>query len=100
MFAHPCHRCCSFPTLTISLLFHAALPVTAPYLSDQYTLGVYSPGGSPIHQGRHEQRIEVWTAPSGVGQGAEQEGWRERSMLLCTSTQAALTAAGRKGGRL
>lgn len=72
----------------------------APYLADLYTLGVYSPGGSPIHQGRHEQRIEVWTAPGPVGKGEEQADWRERSLLLCTSTQAALTAAGRKGGRL
>lgn len=89
-----------FPTLTMSVHFHAAFPPPAPYLADHHTVGIYCPGGSQIVAGRHEQRAEVWTAPSAVGEGQEQDGWRERSLCLLSATQTALTATGRNGGRL
>jgi hypothetical protein len=39
----------------------------------------------------HQQNVEVWTAPSAIGSGESQVDWRKRSMLLCTSTQLALS---------
>lgn len=95
----------SFPTLSISLQFHAPLPVASPCLSDSRTVAVHGPGGTGLHDGLHEQRCEVWTAPGPVGSGQEQEGWRERSALLVTSTQVAITTKGAEsrggpGGRM
>ncbi|SCV69799.1 BQ2448_1193 [Microbotryum intermedium] len=81
-----------YPTLTMSIHFHAKLPFpsNSPYLNSPKTVGVYSTGHH-IQQGRHEQLTEVWTAPSALGQGAVQDDWRERSMLLISGTQLALS---------
>ena len=84
----------SFPTLSITLQFHTPLPVAAPHLCDPHTVGVYGRGGTGFHNGLHEQRSEVWTALGPVGSGEEQQGWRERSVLLVTSTQVAMTSKG------
>ncbi|SCZ89609.1 BZ3500_MvSof-1268-A1-R1_Chr9g10481 [Microbotryum saponariae] len=81
-----------YPTLTMSIHFHTKLPFpsNSPYLFSPKTVGVYSTGHH-IKAGRHEQLTEVWTAPSALGQGDVQQGWRERSMLLITGTQLAVS---------
>lgn len=79
-----------YPTLAMSIQFHASLPLTSPYLFSTKTVGCYS-HGKVIHQGRHEQLVEVWSAPGEIGRGEEQEGWRKKSMLLASATQIALS---------
>ncbi|KAK4048195.1 hypothetical protein OIV83_004900 [Microbotryomycetes sp. JL201] len=79
-----------FPTLAMSVHFHARLPLTGPYLSAPQTIGCYSKGSGIISQGRHEQLVEVWTAPGPIGTGEVQEDWRRKCIPLATSTQLAL----------
>ncbi|KAM0789381.1 hypothetical protein ACM66B_000210 [Microbotryomycetes sp. NB124-2] len=79
-----------FPTLAMSVHFHARLPLTGPYLSAPRTIGCFSRGGPIISQGRHEQITEIWTAPGPIGQGQVQEDWRRKCIPLATSTQLAL----------
>ena len=33
---------------------------------------------------------EWWTAPSGIGQGIVEEGWREKQICMATSEQVAI----------
>lgn len=72
------------------------MPVAAPFLCHPHVVGVYCPGGTGFQDGLHEQRSEVWSAPGPVGSGNEQEGWRERNVLLLTSTQVAMTSKGKE----
>lgn len=54
-------------------------------------VGCYSKGNL-IHAGRHEQLTEVWTAPSSIqSKDGIQPNWREKSMILLTATQIALS---------
>ncbi|KAJ7741337.1 thioesterase-like superfamily-domain-containing protein [Mycena metata] len=79
-----------FPTVTMTIAFHAPIPPPSARHAAR-TVGLYSTGtfwGEP--QGRHGSYVEVWTAPSELGQGVEEEGWRENQVCLATATQMAL----------
>ena len=41
-------------------------------------------------QGRHDSYVEVWTAPSNIGEGIEGDNWKEGQRCLAVSTQMAL----------
>lgn len=41
-------------------------------------------------QGRHDAYVEVWTAPTNIGEGEIMEGWRDEQVCLATATQMAL----------
>ncbi|ORY87503.1 thioesterase-like superfamily-domain-containing protein [Leucosporidium creatinivorum] len=90
-----------YPTLSLSLQFHCRLPLppSSPYLASPRTVGCYS-HGSVIQQGRHEQLVEVWSAPGPIGEGEVQDEWRKRCVPLLTSTQIALSVGtGKMAGR-
>lgn len=97
--------------MAMSIQFHAKLPLPSNYLSsagtsrffscslssltsgadDSFSVGCYSKGNL-IHAGRHEQLTEVWTAPSSIqSKDGIQPNWREKSMILLTATQIALS---------
>ena len=43
-------------------------------------------------QGRHDAYVEVWTAPSNIGEGSDDvDNWRDNQVCLATATQMALT---------
>lgn len=44
-------------------------------------------------QGRHDAYVEIWTAPSNIGEGKEVDGWREEQVCLAISTQMALVVS-------
>ncbi|KAJ7256823.1 thioesterase-like superfamily-domain-containing protein [Mycena haematopus] len=80
-----------FPTMTLSIEFKAPIPPPSQRHSAR-TVGLYSTGtfwGEP--QGRHDAYVEIWTAPSNLGEGTEQDGWRDNQFCLATATQMALT---------
>ncbi|KAM0748566.1 hypothetical protein T439DRAFT_327824 [Meredithblackwellia eburnea MCA 4105] len=79
-----------YPTLAMSIQFHARLPLPSSFVSSRTTVGCYSTGYF-IHDGRHEQLSQVWSAPSRIEEGEEEDGWREKSMILLTATQIALS---------
>ncbi|KAJ7701436.1 thioesterase-like superfamily-domain-containing protein [Mycena rosella] len=80
-----------FPTVTMSVCFLAPIPPPSTRHSPR-TVGLYSTGtfwGEP--QGRHDAYLEVWTAPSNLGEGAEVDGWRDDQICIATATQMALS---------
>lgn len=57
----------------------------------QRTVAIYSSGkfmNDP--QSRHDAYVEVWTAPSNIGEGEEKDGWKEHQRCLAVSTQMAI----------
>ncbi|KAJ7160108.1 thioesterase-like superfamily-domain-containing protein [Mycena filopes] len=81
-----------FPTMTLVIAFQAPIPAAQSQSHSASTVGLYSTGtfwGEP--QGRHDAYVEIWTAPTGIGEGVEVEGWREKQVCLATATQMALT---------
>lgn len=65
------------------------------------TVGIYSKGtfiNDP--QQRHDMYTEVWTAPSNLAQGRDEDGWRDSQRCLVTSTQMALTIPNIGKGKL
>ncbi|TFK24367.1 hypothetical protein FA15DRAFT_619368 [Coprinopsis marcescibilis] len=80
-----------FPTMTLAVDFK--FPICMLGLEhSQRTAGIYSSGrfiSNP--QSRHDIYVEVWSAPSNIGERPIKEGWREKQICLATATQMALT---------
>ncbi|ORY84143.1 thioesterase-like superfamily-domain-containing protein [Leucosporidium creatinivorum] len=86
-----------FPTLTFSLQFISRFPLAAiPTLPHSKpaprTVGLYSTTKFSS-EGRHDITVEVWSAPSGLGEKVEvgSDEWRKEAQILGVSTQMALT---------
>lgn len=73
----------------MSIEFKTRIPSSAEF-SDR-TVGLYFESRF-FHDphGRHNARVEVWTAPSGIGQGNIEEGWREKQYCIAVADQMAL----------
>ena len=68
-------------------------PIPKPSSEDHSprTVAIFSAGkfiNDP--QGRHDVYVEVWTAPSDIGDGIEKDNWKETQRCLAVSTQMAL----------
>ncbi|KAJ7796338.1 thioesterase-like superfamily-domain-containing protein [Mycena olivaceomarginata] len=66
-----------FPTMTLSIEFKAPIPPPS--------------ARHAARTGRHDAYVEIWTAPSELGEGKERGGWREEQFCLATATQMALS---------
>ncbi|TFK52327.1 hypothetical protein OE88DRAFT_1734343 [Heliocybe sulcata] len=81
-----------FPTLTLTIEFKFPIPASDGY--SRRTVGIHARGryvNNP--QGRHETTIEVWSAPSNIGEdidGQSAGDWREKQVCLAVSSQMAL----------
>jgi hypothetical protein len=78
--------------MTLSLEFKWPIPVPEVGKFADRTVGLYTSGtfiSDP--QARHEMYVEVWSAPTNIGEGEEVEGWRDNQRCLATLTQMALT---------
>lgn len=85
-----------YPTLTFSLDFKSPFPLSPiPSLDSPVaprTVGLYSVSNT-IRDGRHDNTVEVWSAPCGIAEeGIEvgSEEWRQRCQILAVSTQVSL----------
>ncbi|KAF8806872.1 hypothetical protein BYT27DRAFT_7190564 [Phlegmacium glaucopus] len=79
------------PTLTLSIEFKNKIPPPSSVHADR-TVGLYSCGRfMTAPQGRHDVYVEVWTAPSNIGEGREADNWRDNQVCLAVATQMALT---------
>ncbi|KAK2459701.1 hypothetical protein APHAL10511_008346 [Amanita phalloides] len=70
-------------TMVLSLEFKSP---TVP--STDRTVGIYTIGrfiGDPLH--RHDVQVEIWSAPSNIGEGTDSGGWRSKAVCLATVTQ-------------
>ncbi|KAG2023796.1 hypothetical protein CC2G_001411 [Coprinopsis cinerea AmutBmut pab1-1] len=81
------------PTLTLAIDFKFPIRLLTPEWHARRTAGLYSAGRFINYpQGRHDIYVEVWSAPSEIGEGAPpKEGWREKQVCLAVATQMALT---------
>ncbi|KAJ7144998.1 thioesterase-like superfamily-domain-containing protein [Mycena crocata] len=82
------------PTLTLTLEYKAPIPSPSAMHSAR-TVGVRVVSGFMSEpQGRHDTFIEIWTAPSGIGEGTEIDGWRDAQVCLGIATQMQLMVKG------
>ncbi|KAF8158188.1 thioesterase-like superfamily-domain-containing protein [Crassisporium funariophilum] len=80
-----------FPTMTMSIEFKNKIPPPSTVHAGR-TVGLYSSGRfMTAPQGRHDVYVEVWTAPSRIGEGEPSENWRDNQVCLAIATQMALT---------
>lgn len=84
-----------FPTLALTVDFKYRVPSTSeiPAGIAPRTVGLFVTNRFLI-EGRHAHVVEIWTAPSGIGEGVEDEGWRERMFCLASAAQTALSVPG------
>lgn len=70
--------------------FKARIPSSPDYASR--TVGLYSESRFMTDpHGRHNAHVEVWTAPSAIGQGEIEVGWRDKQYCIAVVDQMALT---------
>jgi hypothetical protein len=67
-----------FPTMTLTIEFKFPIPSTIEFA--RRTVGSCSRYINQP-QGRHDAFVEVWTAPSNIGEGKEEAGWREKQLF-------------------
>lgn len=78
--------------MIMTLEFKAPIPRPLPGVYADRTVGLYATAvflGDP--QGRHDHTCEIWTAPTNIGEGEVQAGWREKQTCLAVMRQMALT---------
>lgn len=97
-------RCYSWlPTMVLMLEFKFPIPKPSNPHCSQRTVAVYSRGKFVNDPGmRHDTYVEVWTAPSNIGEGSETEDWKVHQRCLAVGTQMALVVPGdlnRKKGK-
>ncbi|KAG9315955.1 thioesterase-like superfamily-domain-containing protein [Chiua virens] len=78
-----------YATIAMTVEFKARIPSSLKHSTR--TVGVYCESrfqNDP--EGRHNERVEVWTAPSEIGQGHVVEGWRDHQYCIAVADQMAL----------
>jgi hypothetical protein len=78
-----------FATMTLSMEFKNKIPPPSSLHADR-TVGLYCCNRF-MNAGRHDAYVEVWTAPSNIGEGRHTDNWRDNQVCLATATQMALT---------
>ncbi|KAF8906180.1 thioesterase-like superfamily-domain-containing protein [Mucidula mucida] len=80
-----------FPTMVMTLEFKFPIPLPSKDHADR-TVGAFSTGSTILahpHK-RHNTHVEIWSAPSNVGEGEEREGWRSKQVCLAVASQMAM----------
>ncbi|KAJ7606740.1 thioesterase-like superfamily-domain-containing protein [Mycena polygramma] len=98
--ARTCHllKDCAFsswlPTLSLAVQWKAPTPRPSAMHSAR-TVGVYVVSGFPSPpQTRHDTFVEIWTAPSNIGEGPAVDGWRDSQVCLAIATQMQILVSG------
>lgn len=78
-----------FSTQSVTSLTPSSLSLNEHGIQTK-TVGVYIRGYFLI-EGRFDMTVEVWTAPSMIGKGVEEYGWRDRMYCMTSMTQSAMT---------
>jgi len=77
--------------MTLAVEFKFPISALNPEKHSLRNVGLYSNGKFVNHpQSRHDVYVEVWSAPSNIGEGSPKDGWREEQICLATATQMAL----------
>ncbi|KAJ7063701.1 thioesterase-like superfamily-domain-containing protein [Mycena amicta] len=81
------------PTLALNLEFKHPIPPPSDVRYAARTVGVYVVSGYlGAPQNRHNTFVEIWTAPSDIGEGRNpiKEGWRDEQVCLAVASQMQL----------
>ncbi|OBZ76863.1 hypothetical protein A0H81_03446 [Grifola frondosa] len=97
-----------YATTTLTMEFKFPIPPASSADHSPRTVALFSTGAfANDPQARHDTRVEVWTAPSDIGEGEERAGWREtqRCLAVMNTVMVVVPAAvninaGAKGGKL
>lgn len=81
-------ECRLVPYHVLSLEYKSPIPDTDTI--SKRTVGIYSRCTFMLG-GRHDVYVEIWSAPSNIGEGYEIEGWKEKQVCLAISNQMALS---------
>ncbi|KAJ7616830.1 thioesterase-like superfamily-domain-containing protein [Mycena polygramma] len=82
------------PTLSLAVQWKAPIPQPSAMHSAR-TVGVYVVSGFPSPpQTRHDTFVEIWTAPSNIGEGPVVDGWRDSQVCLAIATQMQILVSG------
>ncbi|OBZ66963.1 hypothetical protein A0H81_13325 [Grifola frondosa] len=72
-----------FATTTLTIEFKSPIPPASSKDHSPRTVALFSTGSfANDPQARHDTRVEVWTAPSDIGEGEEQADWKETQRCL------------------
>ncbi|KAJ7155648.1 thioesterase-like superfamily-domain-containing protein [Mycena filopes] len=78
------------PTLSLGLEFKNPIPPPGPRHASR-TVAVYCISGFPSEpQMRHSTFVEIWSAPSNIGEGEPGGGWEDDQVCLAIATQTQL----------
>lgn len=79
-----------FPTMVMAIDFKFKIPKSSKYARRTVGLHAY---GTFMQDGRHDNSVEVWTAPCELGEAnaTVDKDWRIDQFCLAVSTQMALT---------
>ncbi|KAJ7184541.1 thioesterase-like superfamily-domain-containing protein [Mycena filopes] len=78
------------PTLSLGIEYKTPIPPPSP-LHASRTIAAYVVSGFPSEpQMRYNTFVELWTAPSNIGEGTMVEGWRDGQVCLAIATQTQL----------
>lgn len=71
--------------MSLTLQWHARLPSTSTsYQISDRTVGIFS-SGKVIHEGRHQQDVEIWSAPCRIGENVKIDPkWREKVRFIAS----------------
>lgn len=80
-----------FPTMVMAIDFKFKIPKSSNAFAKR-TVGLHSYGNF-MSDGRHDNSVEVWTAPCELGDenAKVDKDWRNEQFCLAVSTQMALT---------
>lgn len=85
--------------MLLTIEFKSKIPSSQDGLFSSLTVGIYS-SARFMTDGRHDEYVELWTAPTDVGSGAREDpNWREKQVCLAVSTQMALSIPESKSRR-
>lgn len=78
-------------TLVLTIQFFFPIPKPGSPHHSSHTAGVYGRSNFMAEPfARHDSYAEVWTAPTNIGEGEIEEGWREKQVCLASATQMAV----------
>jgi len=82
------------PTLSLALEYKTPIPPPSSMHASR-TIAVYVVSGFPSEpQMRFNTFLEMWTAPSNIGEGVPVDGWRDGQVCLAIATQSQLIGNG------
>jgi len=78
-----------FPTMFLAIEFKSPIPRPSEHHANR-TVGLYA-NSQFFNDGRHDVRVEIWTAPSNFGEGDNRGDWRDKQVCLAVATQMGYT---------